>query len=295
MTVELLSLATVREALLHARDSLVAAGIPDAHIEAELLLGHFLGVPNHHLYAFPGQELTLQQVELLNGALDRRLDREPLAYILGHREFYDIDMVVEPGVLIPRPETEMLVELVLALSRGRHSDKEVSIAEPGTGCGAISICLAKHLPKAKVFATDTSEKALRIAKHNVQQLDVGGQVTLMKGDLLRPVPEKVDIIVANLPYIPTDQIPGLQPEVRWEPREALDGGIDGLETMMRMLNQATDKIREDGAIILEMDPGQVRSLKDLANKLFPAATVTVEQDLGHLDRVLAIQLGPGAI
>ena len=201
-----------------------------------------------------------------------------------------------PGVLIPRPETELLVERALALSRARHGDKEVSIAEPGTGCGAISICLAKHLPKAKLYATDTSEKALRIARHNVQQLNVGSrQVTLMKGDLLRPILEKVDIIVANLPYVPSDEIPGLQPEVRWEPREALDGGIDGLETMMRMLNQATDKIREDGAIILEIDPRQAQSLKDLANKLFPAATVTVEQDLGHLDRVLLIQLSPSAI
>ena len=270
---------------------LEAAGIPDARLEAELLLINVLSVPRHRIYAFQEQELTEEESHLLASLLERRLSREPLAYILGHKEMYGVDLVVGPGVMIPRPETELLVERCLFLGMTRMEEGEMIIAEPGTGSGGISINLAIHLPRAKIYATDLSQEALKIAETNVRMHNVQDRVTLIQGDLLDPVGEPADLIVANLPYIPTDRIPTLQPEVQREPREALDGGPDGLDVIRRLLWQSVHKLKSTGVMVLEIDPEQAGPLTDDALSLFPGAAISVEKDLARLDRVFVMELG----
>ena len=283
-------MASLREVLHQTQDTLDTVGIPDPRLEAEVLLTNILRMPRHHIYAFQEQELTSQQGEYLASLLERRLKREPLAYILGHKEFYGLDLAVGPGVMIPRPETELLVEQTLFLALMHMEAGELIIAEPGTGCGAISINLAIHLPMARIYAMDLSPDALKIAEYNVRKHNVADRVTLLEGDLLEPLQEPADIIVANLPYVRSSEIPKLQPEIQWEPREALDGGPDGLEVITRMLRQAQHKLKANGVVILEIDPHQVQPLESLAQELLPNASTSTEQDLAHLDRVFIVDL-----
>ncbi len=272
------------------QETLESASIPDARLEAEILLINILRVPRHRIYAFQEQELTSHEEELLARSLERRLKREPLAYILGHKEFYGVDLAVRPGALVPRPETELLVEQTLFLSLVHMEGGQMVIAEPGTGSGAISINLAIHLPMARIYATELYQEAVEVAEYNISRHNVADRVTLLQGDLLEPVPEMADIIVANLPYLSSDAIPNLQPEVQWEPREALDGGVDGLDIIKRMMHQARHKLRQNGVMILEIDPHQVQPLEKLALELFPGANISVEQDLARLDRIFIIDL-----
>jgi release factor glutamine methyltransferase len=284
-------MTTLREVILQTQDTLQAAGIPDARLEAEVLLINILQVPRHRIYAFFEQELTSRQGEVLAQLVERRLKREPLAYILGHKEFFGIDLAVRPGVLIPRPETELLVEHTLFTAMSHIEETgELVITEAGAGTGAISINLAIHLPMARIYATELHPQALAVAEHNIHRHNVADRVTLLPGDLLEPVPETANIIVANLPYISGDAIDGLQPEVLWEPREALDGGPDGLDVIRRLMQQSQHKLRDGGVIILEIDPHQAQPMEDLARELFPDASISTEQDLAHLDRIFVVDL-----
>ena len=241
-----------------------------------------------NIFAEQEAEVSPQQQSALDSFLERRLDREPLAYILGQREFYGISVMVTPAVLIPRPETEGLVEHALFMALMGMESTELTIADVGTGSGAIAINLAIHLPAAKIFAVDVDDAVLDVASFNIRAHGVPDRVSLAIGDLLDAVPEPVDLIVANLPYIPTDRIPTLQPEVQKEPRLALDGGPDGLDLVRRLLTQAEDKLKDHGIILLELDPEQVPIVQELALKHFPDGSTSVEQDLARLDRILAI-------
>ena len=283
-------MAPLGETIRQTQHTLEAAGIPDARLEAEVLLVNVLQIPRHRIYAFQEQELSAQQQQLLDRLVARRLKREPLAYILQHKEFYGIDLAVGPGVLIPRPETELLVEQALFLALMHMEAGDLVVAEPGTGSGAISINLAIHLPMARIYATELYPEAAKIAGYNVERHNVADRVTLLQGDLLEPIPEMVDMVVANLPYIPNGMIAGLQPEIQWEPREALDGGVDGLDTIRRLLHQAQQKLKPSGVAILEIDPDQAQPLEELARELFPTASISVEQDLAHQDRIFVVDL-----
>ena len=170
---------------------------------------------------------------------------------------------------------------------------ELAIADVGTGTGAIAINLALHLPAARIYAVDSSDSALDVAAYNIRTHNVADRVTLAKGDLLVPVPEPVDLIVANLPYLPTARIPTLQPEIQWEPKLALDGGEDGLDAIRRLLSQAPSKVKEQATILLELDPEQVPAVEELAKTYFPNATTSVEKDLAQLDRIFVISHGVG--
>ena len=208
----------------------------------------------HDIFAQQEMELSLQQEQELAQIVDRRLTREPLAYILGYREFYGVNLLVTPAVLIPRPETETLVEHALFMSLMGMETTELVIADVGTGTGAIAISLAIHLPAARIYALDISDDVLDVASYNIRSHNVSDRITLAKGDLLEPLPEPVDIVVANLPYLPSERISNLQPEVQKEPRSALDGGADGLDLVRRLIPQAAGKLKEHGVIILELDP-----------------------------------------
>ena len=281
---------TLKDAIRRTQATLGSAGIPDARLEAEVLLASVLAMPRHLIYVYPEEGVSPQQGQMLARMVERRLAREPLAYVLGHWEFYGLDFAVGTDALIPRPETELLVERALVLAGTRPVPEEVVIAEAGTGSGAISISLALHLPLARIYATDLSQDALAMARLNAARHGVADRVALLQGDLLEPVPPRADLIVANLPYLPTGRIDSLQPEIRWEPRMALDGGPDGLGLIRRLLHQAVDRIKAGGSILLEIEPEQVGPLEALARELFPGGTTVVRQDLAHLDRVFEIDL-----
>lgn len=272
--------------ILQTSAALGKEGIADARLEAELLLGHVLRIPRHELLASYERTLTADQAEALGQLVKRRKHREPLAYLIGRKEFYGLEFAISPAVLIPRPETELLVEQALSCASARAGDvSDLVIAEPGTGSGAVSIVLAKELPTARVYATDLCQDALRIANLNVISHCVSSTVTLLQGNLLEPIPERADIIVANLPYVMSGDIAGLQAEVQWEPRDALDGGPDGLDVIRSLLLQAPEKLKNNGTILLEIDPHQTGPLEILARETFPAASTTVLQDFSNLDRI----------
>ncbi len=278
----------LRTVLQDTHQKLEATGIPDARLEAEVLVMNVMRMARQSIFAEQETEVSAQQQETLDELLARRYQREPLAYILGMREFYGINVVLTPAVLIPRPETEGLVEHALFMAMMGMESRQLTIADVGTGSGAIAINLAIHLPAARIFAVDVADAVLDVAAYNIRAHGVGDRVKLGIGDMLEAVPEPVDLIVANLPYIPTDRIPTLQPEVQQEPVLALDGGADGLDLIRRLLTQAEDKLKPNGIILLEMDPEQVTVVQDLAKQHFPEGSTSVEQDLAGMDRILTI-------
>ena len=251
-------------------------------------------MPRQALFSEQESEVAPQQEQALSQIIERRLKREPLAYILGYKEFYGVNLLVNPNVLIPRPETESLVEQALFMALMGMETRELVIADVGTGTGAIAINLAIHLPAARIYAIDSADPVLDVASYNIRAHNVADRIKLLKGDLLEPLEETVDLIVANLPYIPTERIPTLQPEIQWEPREALDGGPDGLELVRKLLQQAAgDKLKEHGIILLELDPEQIPQVRALSWELFPEAEITVEKDLAQQDRMFVINRGMG--
>ena len=283
-------MAVVREAIQQAHQTLEAAGIPDARLEAEVLVMSVMRMTRQNIFAQQETEVGSRLEQDLALLLEQRLQRTPLAYILGYREFYGINVMVTPSVMVPRPETENMVEHTLFMALMGMETRELVIADVGTGSGAIAVNLAIHLPSAKIYAVDISEPALDVAAYNIRGHSVTDRIRLGHGDLLDPVPEPVDVIVANLPYIPTGRIPTLQPEVQQEPVIALDGGPDGLDLVRRLLAQAPEKLKTPGIILMELDPEQFPSAEESARQHFPGAEISAEQDLTHRDRILVVSV-----
>lgn len=283
-------MASLCQVIQEAHELLDASGIADPRLEAEVMVMHLLQMPRQHLFTRRDLEVPPQHHSELDAMLQRRLTREPLAYIVGHREFYGLDLFVNPHVLIPRPETETLVELALSGAPVIAESRELVIADVGTGCGAIAVSLAVNLPTARVYALDVSKQALEVAACNAKTHNVSDRVILRMGNLLEQVPEPVDLIVANLPYIPSARIPTLQLEVQREPRLALDGGQNGLDCIRSLLAQAPGKLKERGAVLLELDPEQVPAVEEMAREHFPGDKTNVTKDLAGLDRVIAVNL-----
>ena len=281
-------MAVLRTVIQDTHQKLESAGIPDARLEAEVMVMNVLRMPRQAIFAEQEREVSEQQQVALDELLKRRYTREPLAYILGQREFYGINVVLTPAVLIPRPESEGLVEHALFMAMMGMESTDLTIADVGTGSGAIAINLAIHLPMGRIFAVDVADSVLDVASYNIRAHGVGDRVSLGIGDLLDAVPEPLDLIVANLPYIPTDRISTLQPEVQKEPVLALDGGADGLDLIRRLLAQAENKLKSHGIILLEMDPDQVPVVAELALQHFPKGSTDVEEDLAGMNRILVI-------
>lgn len=281
-------MSSVRETIRETHQTLEAVGIPDARLEAEVMVMTVMRMTRQNIFAEQEAEVPASEAQQLAEIVAQRLERIPLAYIIGYREFYGINVVVTPDVLIPRPETEGMVEHTLFMALMGMETRELTIADVGTGSGAIAVNLAIHLPAARIYAVDISEPALDVAADNIRGHSVHDRVRLGHGDLLEPLPEPVDLIVANLPYIPTDRIPVLQPEVHQEPQLALDGGPDGLDLVRRLLSQAPDKLNSPGIILLELDPEQFPAAEAIALQQFPDAEITAEQDLARRDRIMVI-------
>ena len=276
----------------HARaavaERLGTAGVLEAGIEAEVLVRHALQSDRAGYFASIGEALGPDRQGTLNETVRRRASGEPLAYILGRREFYGLDFVVNRDVLVPRQETELLVDAVLDYACSK-AVRRLSIADIGTGSGAIAITLASRLPDSTVYATDSSLGALAVARINTELHDVSTRVRLEQGDLLAALPSPVDVIVSNPPYLRTRQIPTLAPELGWEPVRALDGGADGLAVTRPLLKQAPGRLLPDGALFVEIDPPTVDLVMEMARSAFPLSSVSFQSDLMGLPRVVSIR------
>lgn len=243
------------------------------------------------LYASMREELPEPAVRQLGGLLRRRTAREPLAYITGHREFYGIDLEVGPAVLIPRQETELLVERAIDFCSSLGPGARPLIADIGTGSGAIAIAIALHAPHATVYATDISREAISTAETNVRRHRLESRIRLCRGDLLDALPRPVDLVVSNPPYIPTRDISGLAPEVQREPRLSLDGGVDGLTAVSRLLAQAPARLRPGGRVIVEISPEQLDAVSALAGGCFHYGEVSFHRDMLGLARAVEVESG----
>ncbi len=289
---------SVREAVLWGVRVLERHGCDGPRLDAELLLAHALGLSRARLLARFDRELSPAELARYRRLIERRRAHEPVAYIVGHQEFYGLDFYVDGRVLIPRPETELLVEKAIELA-GKVGDRgyglyPLTLADVGTGCGAIAVSLAVHLPQATIYALDCSAEALEVAARNVRRHGVEGRVHLLRGDLLSPLPEPVDLIVANLPYVSEAELAELPPEIRcYEPLSALDGGPDGLRHIRRLLAQAGGYLRPWGAVLLEIGATQGQAVAELARRHFPAARIEIAKDYGGLDRVVIVRTNRG--
>lgn len=352
---------TIRRVLTWTRDKFVARGIPSARLDAELLLCHCLGLSRVALYTHYEQPLAADELGRLRDLIKRRLGGEPVAYLVEQKEFYGLPLRVTKAVLIPRPETEFLVETALRLLSGRApaapagelvvqyetdaaaadapdaageaaqsaplpgvelsyeplapeaeapetgaaaaatppaaAERPTDDAQPaagpariavdiGTGSGAVALALKHGAPSTRVLAIDVSPDALAIARGNAEKL--GLDVEFLHGDLLAPLPPGLlcDVIAANLPYIPAADIAQLQPEVRCEPKLALDGGPDGLDIVRRLVRQAPARLRPGGGLALEIGDGQARYTAELL-RAAGFTEVTIEDDLAKIPRIVS--------
>jgi release factor glutamine methyltransferase len=274
---------TVRQALEQAK----AASNPDtASLRTlEALLAHVLGRDRAWLYAHDHDALSEGDINRFGSLAARLSQGEPLAYLTGYKEFCGLLFEVTPDVLIPRPETELLVDVVLKWAESKAASP-MRIADIGTGSGAIAVTLAVRLPDAQVWAVDRSEKALATAYENAERHGVLDRITWAEGDLLQPLSGPFEVIVANLPYIPSADLAVLEVS-RWEPALALDGGANGLGLIRRLISEAVPKLSSHGLLTLEIQFDQSKRVSALITQTIPGARVEIHHDLAGLDRVVS--------
>lgn len=264
-------------------------------LDAQVLLAHAFDKPRAWVLAHSGSSLDAERAALLETLIQRLERGEPLPYVLGHWEFFGLDLDLTLDVLIPRPETELLVER--AISWLQASLERRTIADIGTGSGCIAVALAIHVPEVHILATDISRAALEVARRNALKLHVAHQIDFVECDLLPPhsdflpTEDHFDLICANLPYIPTEKLHGL-PVYGREPTLALDGGADGLDPFRRLLNIAPQWLAPGGRMLLEIEAAQGTAVLSLAYDVFTQAELHLHRDLAGQDRLLEIQLMP---
>jgi release factor glutamine methyltransferase len=290
-------------------------GSPTPKLDASVLLAHLLQVPRTILIAYPEREIAPDVAARYAEWIARRADGEPVAYLTGHKEFMGLDFTVDRRVLVPRPETELVVEAALNAVSERFGNLDDNDATPeaggsgaspvpqergpvpdllaadiGTGSGAIAVTLARLEQRiGRVYAVDISPDALAVARHNGDRLHVSDRITWLQGDLLDPLPVPVDLIVANLPYV-SDAADDIQPNVaKHEPHIALFGADGGLGHIQRLLDQAPAKLRPNGTIVLEFGYQQRDPIAAIAARVFPAAQLRFGQDYAGWDRYVVIQ------
>ena len=267
----------VREALDAASDAFAAAGVDTPRLDAELLLAEATGCDRAQLAAAPEASVDAGAARRFGSMVRRRVRREPVAYILGRKGFRHLDLAVDSRALIPRPETELLVEIALELDPR-------SVLDVGTGSGAVALAVADELPTAEVVATDTSERALELARENAARLELADRVDFEHGTV--PPGRRFDLVVANLPYVREDELASLAPEItRYEPRQAVVAGADGLEAIAVVAAASCAAITDRGAIALEVGAGQAGEAAEL---LVDLGFLQVEgrQDLAGIPRVV---------
>ena len=312
---------TILEVLKWTTSRFSERGLTSPRLDAELLAAHAFALPRIGLYAQFDRPLQPPELAALRALVKRRQAGEPVAYITGRKEFWSLELAVDPRVLIPRPDTETAVELVLDLLRPRRQEPAptsatddpdaaatapppppaaadppaaVRIADIGTGSGAIALALKKELPHAELVAVDVSPDALTVARANAEKL--GLAIEFRQGSLGAPLAgsARFDVIVANLPYIPRGDIAGLAPEVRSEPRLALDGGADGLDLVRALIEEAQALLLPGGTLVLEIGSGQASATAALC-RAAGYATVGSRRDLDGIERVVFAQTAPAVV
>lgn len=274
---------TIRKVLAWTAPHFEKKGIDAPRLTAEILLAHVLKVDRVRLYVDHDRPLNADELATFRALISRRLSGEPTQYLTGSREFYGRAFRVDARVLIPRPETELLVEMALD---GLPKDAPSRVVDLCTGSGCIAVTIAAERPLASVWATDLSPDACAVAKENAERLDVAARVTVLAGDLFAPLPAdaRFDLVVSNPPYIASAQIPGLQTEVQKEPHLALDGGLDGLVLIRRIIGDARGRLNPGGLLAMEIgeDQGEaVRALLESAGY----TQVRIEPDLERRERL----------
>ncbi len=278
----------VHDALHWAIRLFVAHQAESPRLDAELLLSHLLQVDRPRLLIDWNTCLTPDQATRYTELVRRALDDVPIPYLTGERAFYDVTLHVTPAVLIPRPETEQIVEEALAWAGSRTG--KLRVVDVGTGSGALAVVLARHLPAAEVWATDISPAALTVARANAQRYMLQERIQFVQSDLLSTVPGSFDLIVANLPYIDPETWPELQASIqKHEPRLALDGGPGGTALIERLIATLPTTLARPGLALLECNPRQAQALVASAQQTLPDASVQVLRDLAGWERVIRIE------
>ncbi len=282
---------SVRAALLWGGRVLGQAGIENGRLDAEVLLRYLLDLEKEQLYLSAGAPIGAGQEARFRELLLRRARREPVAYITGRKEFWSLDFVVTPAVLIPRPETELLVEVALQYVEQPARRSSVRVLDAGTGSGAISVCLAKVKPAAEIVAVDISPVALDVALINARLHGVAGRIRFLTGDIfapIKPLGKRFDVIVSNPPYVRTGELSTLAPEInKWEPMIALDGGADGIDFYRRIIGEAHEYLAPGGAIVLEIGADMGPAVAELFACSGGYRPATVYRDYSGKDRVIA--------
>jgi len=288
---------TLFEVLKGSADYLKEHRVENPRLNAELLLAQCLGFSRETLYANLRREIQTEEKKALDELLRKRMAGEPLQYLLGHQEFWSVDLKVDPRVLIPRPETEVLVEEALSIL-SIPSGRVPRVLDIGTGSGAIVIALTNEFGEIFAVATDISQEALQVAKENARKVGVGQRIRFVRGDLLhpfRPLTDGVfDLILSNPPYICRSDIEGLTREVKdHEPRLALDGGEDGLDFYRQMSRQIPSYLREGGWLLVEIGQGQGTEISALLEQSGCFRVPELVRDLSGIERVIKVQKAEG--
>lgn len=279
--------ATIRTVLEDGKTVLAQnPNIRDAHEEAELLLASILRLPREYILSHPEHQVSKTAEKQFQRLAEERAAGKPLAYLTGQKEFYKLLFHVTPDVMIPRPETELLVDEVIRDYQGVDRERNLFIADVGTGSGCIAVTLAQNLLRARISAVDISEPATKVAFRNFITHGTEFRIELLNGNLLEPIPNLLDIVVANLPYLPegTD----ISPEVQFEPKIALYSGEDGLHHIRELLHQIPEYLRAGGRAYLEIHPPQVEALRTIVADTLPNAQLEIKKDLSGKDRLAKI-------
>jgi release factor glutamine methyltransferase len=279
-------LTTISQVLERSAAALVKVSDTPS-LDAQTLLAHCLGESRTWLLSHPEENLTNAVFSTFQQEVNALEHGIPLPYVLGHWEFYGLDFTVTPDTLIPRPETELLVDK--ALDWLNLQPKPCLVADIGTGSGCIAVTLSKHHPNVSVIATDISHSALKIARGNASLHKVGDQVNFLQTDLFPPILDRIDLICANLPYIPTQTLQILDVSGR-EPDLALDGGPEGLDLIGSLFEEAPAHIAPGGSLLIEIESSQGGKAQNLAQRAFPYAEISLLPDLSGKDRLVTIQL-----
>jgi len=281
---------TILQTLQWTADYFKRQGLDHGRSSAEILLAHCLQCERIDLYLRYDQPLNSAELKRFKALIQRRVQREPDAYIIGQKEFWSLSFQVTPAVLIPRPETECLVEAAL---RRYPTNDAIQVLELGTGSGAISVALAHERTNWQIRASDISADALHVARHNAHRLLSAVNIDFFNGSWFEPFSDQkcfFDLIISNPPYIASKDLTGLDPEVRqFEPTEALDGGADGLGYLRHIINTAPDYLKPEGVLILEIGYDQRSAVEELGHRRGAYQSVTVEKDYSGLDRVALFQ------
>jgi len=275
---------TVREILNEVTRDFEAAGMETVRLDAEVLLAFCLNCDRLEFLKNPDMQISKSQLAVFNKLVSRRLKWEPVAYITGRKEFWSFTLEVNKGVLIPRPDTEIILEEALAVGKNIIAPR---IADIGTGSGAIALALAKELPEPKITATDISPAALKVAKKNARNLKLGKNIEFLKGDLFAPVKGLFDIIVSNPPYISAAEYEELPRGVKdFEPKIALLAGQTGVEFYEKLIYQSKNHLKKDGWLLMEIGAPQAEKIRDIMQECAFFEDIDVRRDYAGHDRVI---------